>query len=90
MALLQVNIENLLNDAKFKEYVSLGLIDSIAFRNLKIKSDYKILRESNSKPEAIYKLSKSYCLSFDSINSILFRERNTKIFPELQTFSEIL
>jgi len=78
MQLEKLNIDHLLADNKFKEFYSLGLIDEIALRNLQIKNDYNQLRKSLSMIESISQLSQKYFLSFDSINSILFRERNKK------------
>ena len=80
----QLNIEHILNDNKFKEFYSLGLIDEIAVRNLKIKYEYSKLRKNNSMYSAIAILSSKYFLSFDSINSILFRERCKKPLPVFQ------
>lgn len=78
MQLEQLNIDHLLSDNKFKELYSLGLIDDIALRNLQIKKDYFQLRKSHSMIDSISALTQKYFLSFDSINSILFRERNKK------------
>lgn len=78
MQLDKLNIDHLLTDNKFKEFYSLGLIDDIALRNLQIKKDYNQLRKSHSMIDSISKLSQKYFLSSDSINSILFRERNKK------------
>jgi Mor family transcriptional regulator len=83
MQLEKLNIDNLLTDNKFKEFYSLGLIDEIALRNLQIKNDYNQLRKSHSMIESISQLSQKYFLSFDSINSILFRERNKKSVLDL-------
>ncbi len=83
MQLEKLNIEHLLTDNKFKEFYSLGLIDEIALRNLQIKNDYNQLRKSHSMIESISQLSQKYFLSFDSINSILFRERNKKSVLDL-------
>ena len=78
MQLEKLNIDHIVGDNKFKELYSLGLIDDIALRNLQIKKDYNQLRKSHSMIESISQLSQKYFLSFDSINSILFRERNKK------------
>jgi len=78
MQLEKLNIDHIMGDNKFKELYSLGLIDDIALRNLQIKKDYNQLRKSLSMIESISQLSQKYFLSFDSINSILFRERNKK------------
>ncbi len=83
MHLEQLNINHLISDNKFKELYSLGLIDDIALRNLQIKKDYKQLRKSHTMIESISQLSQKYFLSFDSINSILFRERNKKSVSSL-------
>ena len=72
------NIESLLSDKKFLKFQSLGLIDEIALRNLRIKSEYRSLKKSVSMYEAIFQLSEKYSLSTDSINSILFRKRRRK------------
>ncbi|WP_437346711.1 hypothetical protein [Melioribacter sp. OK-6-Me] len=79
-----LNIETILEDNKFREYYSLGLIDDIAVRNLKIKNEYAELRKQHSTFASISILSSKYFLSFDSINSILFRERNKKSLPVFQ------
>ena len=78
MKINNLQIEQIISDSKFKEYLSLGLIDDIALRNLKIKSEYSQLRKSHSMFDAIYILADNYFLSPDSINSILFRPRNKK------------
>lgn len=83
MQLEKLNIDHLLTDNKFKEFYSLGLIDEIALRNLQIKNDYNQLRKSHSMIESISQLSQKYFLSFDSINSILFRQRNKKSVLDL-------
>lgn len=74
----QLNINHLFEDSKFKQFYNLGLIDDIALRNLTIKSDYRKLRQTKTMLEAFEVLSQRYFLSFDSINSILFRQRNKK------------
>lgn len=82
MQISKLNIAQLLNDNKFREFYSLGIIDDIALRNLSIKNDYEKLRKVHSMIESISLLFEKYFLSFDSINSILFRERNKKsAFP---------
>jgi len=74
-----LHIDQIVSDSKFQEYLSLGLIDDISVRNLKIKSEYFQLRNSHSMFDSIYILSDNYFLSSDTINSILFRPRNKKI-----------
>lgn len=75
----RIDISILLSDPKFQEYQSLGLIDAIALRNYSIKYEYRQLRKTLSQTQAISQLSGKHNLSFDSINSILFRNRNLKM-----------
>ncbi len=74
----QLNINHLFEDSKFNHFYNLGLIDDIALRNLSIKTEYRKLRETKTMPVAIEHLSQKYFLSCDTINSILFRQRNKK------------
>lgn len=78
MTKIIVDISKLLSDPKFQELQSLGLIDAIALRNYSIKSEYRYFRKTLSQTQAIEKLTDKYHLSFDSINTILFRSRNLK------------
>ncbi len=73
-----LDISKLETKPHFKRLQSFGLIDSIALRNLKIKSEYNQLRKSKTRTETIYLLAEKYHLSYDSIWSILFRERKIK------------
>ena len=73
-----LDISKLENKPHFKHLKSIGLIDSVALRNLKIKSEYNQLRKIKSRTETIYLLAEKYHLSYDSIWSILFRERKIK------------
>ena len=75
------NIVEISNEIKFQEYYQLGLIDEVALRNFRIRAEYINLRETESQIESIFQLGKKYFLSFDAINSILFRKRNLKPFP---------
>jgi len=75
---IQLNINHLFEDSKFKQFYNLGLIDDIALRNITIKSEYRKLRKTKSMPQSIEILSQTYFLSCDTINSILFRQRNKK------------
>jgi len=68
----------LLSDPSFTKFNSMGLIDPIALRNYLIKAEYKQLRKTETQIESISLLSEKYFLSYDAINSILFRPR-TKI-----------
>ena len=72
------DINKILEDPRFYTLKSHGLIDEIALRNLKIKGEYKKLRKSHSQVDSIFILSQNHNLSFDSINTILFRKRSIK------------
>ena len=72
------DINKILEDPRFHTLKSHGLIDEIALRNLKIKDEYKKLRKSHSQVDSIFILSQNHNLSFDSINTILFRKRRVK------------
>ncbi|MDP3147726.1 MAG: hypothetical protein Q8N83_01225 [Ignavibacteria bacterium] len=65
----------LLSDPSFNKFNSLGLIDPIALRNFIIKSEYRELRKEETQIESIFLLSEKFHLSYDAINSILFRRR---------------
>ena len=73
-----VDIKELINNPSFKEYLSLGLIDEIAFRNAIIKHEYRILKRKNSAFESIMILAEKFNLSDSAINTILFRKRVKK------------
>ena len=82
-----IDISKLETKPHFKRLQSAGLIDSIALRNLKVKSEYNQLRKSKTRTDAIYLLTEKYHLSYDSIWSILFRERKIKsVFQYLKYF----
>jgi hypothetical protein len=78
MRIHEINIVEISSEVKFQEYYQLGLIDEVAFRNYRIRAEYQKLRETETQIEAIFQLTEKYFLSFDSINSILFRKRNLK------------
>jgi len=65
----------ILSDPSFNKFNSLGLIDPIALRNFIIKSEYRELRKKETQIESIFLLSEKFHLSYDAINSILFRRR---------------
>lgn len=73
-----LDISKLESKPHFKRLQSVGLINSVALRNLKIKAEYNQLRKSKTRTETIYLLAEKYHLSYDSIWSILFRERKIK------------
>ena len=73
-----INLEQLFTNPIFKTFYSIGLIDEIALRNYIIKSEYSQLRKTQSQLSAIFDLSEKYHLSYDTINTILFRKRQNK------------
>lgn len=76
-----INLEQLITNPIFKTFYSIGLIDEIALRNYIIKSEYKQLRKSHTQLSAIFDLAEKYHLSYDAINTILFRPRLKKPLP---------
>ena len=72
------DLAQLITNPIFKTFHSIGLIDEIALRNYIIKSEYSQLRKTQSQLSAIFELSAKYHLSYDAINSILFRKRQNK------------
>ena len=73
-----INLEQLITNPIFKTFYAIGLIDEIALRNYIIKSEYSQLRKTQSQLSAIFDLSEKYHLSYDTINTILFRKRQNK------------
>lgn len=72
------SISQIISDPKIPELQQIGLIDEIALRNYKIKLEYHKLRKTKPIMDAMFDLSEKYNLSFDTINTILFRPRNKK------------
>jgi hypothetical protein len=75
-----LNISQLIAAPIFQELHSLGLVNTVALRNLAIKHKYKILRRSFSVLESISMLADLFHLSDSAINSILFKTQNIKSF----------
>ena len=75
------DVQEIIKDPKYREYKSLGIIDEVGVRNLKIKKDFKELRKVQTIFEAELILSEKYNLSESAIHSILFRKRTKKLFP---------
>lgn len=73
-----LDIEQLISTPLFKTFHSIGLIDEIALRNIIIKAEYQHLRKTHTQLSAIFFISEKYHLSYDAINSILFRKRQNK------------
>ncbi len=71
----KTEIIDVLSSSQFHQLKELGFIDEIALRNFIIKTEYKKLREVYPQIESIFLLSEKYRLSFDTVNSILFRKR---------------
>ncbi len=62
----------------FQKLRSLKLIDETELRNLKIRNEYKELRNKFSASTCIQILSEKYFLSDSTLNNILFRKRILK------------
>ena len=73
-----MDVNEIIENPQFQKFKSLGLIDEIGVRNLKIKKEYKELRPDHSIFEAEAILADKYNLSESTIHSILFRKRNKK------------
>jgi len=81
------DIKEIISDPKYQRFKSLGIIDEIGVRNLKIKKDYQELRTDHSIFEAESILAEKYCLSESTIHSILFRKRNRKKLSQIEISS---
>jgi len=77
------DLKKIIENPVFQEYKSLGIIDEIGVRNLKIKKEYQELRSRHSIFDAEEILAEKYCLSESTIHSILFRKRNKKSMQSL-------
>jgi len=73
-----LDIAKIQSNRLFKKMHSYGLINELVLRNLQIKSEYLELRKTNHQIESIFILSEKYHLSYDAINTILFRKRQNK------------
>ncbi len=72
------DITRIRSDSRFQKYRELGLINEMVLRNLQIKYEYLELRKTHNQIDSIFILSEKYHRAYDSINTILFRKRNTK------------
>jgi len=63
----------------FQKLRSMKLIDETELRNLKIRNEYKELRNSFTASTSIQILSEKYSLSDSTLNNILFRKRILKL-----------
>lgn len=75
------DVQEIIKEPKYREYKSLGIIDEVGVRNLKIKKDFKELRKVQTIFQAELILAEKYNLSEFAIHSILFRKRIKKLFP---------
>jgi hypothetical protein len=79
--LQMTDVQKIIDDPKYREFRSLGIIDEVGVRNLKIKKDFNELRKVQTIFQAELALSEKYNLSEYAIHSILFRKRIKKLFP---------
>jgi len=63
----------------FQKLRALNLIDETELRNLKIRNEYKELRNKFSASISTQILSEKYSLSDSTLNNILFRKRTLKL-----------
>ena len=73
------NITEIVSTDHFKQLRSLKLIDETELRNLKIRNEYKELRNKSTASICIQILSDKYALSDSTLNNILFRKRFQKL-----------
>lgn len=76
------DLNEIVSTMLFQKLRSLKLIDETELRNLKIRSEYKDLRERFSSSASFQILMEKYSLSDSALNNILFRKRIPKLkFP---------
>lgn len=72
-------ITEIVSSNYFKQLRSLKLIDETELRNLKIRNEYKELRNKFTASICIQILSDKYALSDSTLNNILFRKSIQKL-----------
>ena len=76
------DLNEIVSTMLFQKLRSLKLIDETELRNLKIRNEYKDLRERFSASTSFQILMEKYSLSDSGLNNILFRKRIPKLkFP---------
>jgi hypothetical protein len=73
-----IGISRLISTPLFKRLDEAGIIDKTALRNLLIREEYSDLRATHPSIESLYILKEKHHLSFDSINTIVFRTGRRK------------
>lgn len=73
------NLNDIVSTDVFKQLRFLKLIDETELRNLRIRNEYKLLREKFAASASIGILMDKYSLSDSSLNNILFRKRFFKL-----------
>ncbi len=74
-----IELQEIASSEVFQKLRSLKLIDETELRNLKIRNEYKELRNSFTASTCIQILSEKYSLSDSTLNNILFRKRILKL-----------
>lgn len=74
-----IELQEIASSKVFQKLRSLKLIDETELRNLKIRNEYKELRNSFTASTSIQILSEKYSLSDSTLNNILFRKRILKL-----------
>lgn len=76
------DLNEIVSTILFQKLRSLKLIDETELRNLKIRNEYKELRERFSASVSFQILTEKYSFSDSALNNILFRKRIPKLkFP---------
>ena len=74
-----IELQKITSSEVFQKLRSLNLIDETELRNLKIRNEYKELRNKFSASISTQILSEKYSLSDSTLNNILFRKRTLKL-----------
>jgi len=75
-----INPEKIEEKKWFRFLLKHHLIDTLEFRNLKIRRDFALMRREMCAFDAFYLLSEKYSLSFETIRTILFRSSRRKYY----------
>lgn len=75
----KINLLEIVSTELFQQLRSLKLIDETELRNIKIRNEYKELRERYTASISLQFLIDKYSLSDSALNTILFRKRTPKL-----------
>ncbi len=74
----KLDLKEIVSTNLFQRLRSLKLIDETELRNLKIRNEYKELRERYTASASFQILMDKYSISDSALNNILFRNRISK------------